>query len=403
MNLKFNPFQAGDVDPHTHLMLLMRVLTRALDIPPRTAMFLKELLYGLFAAFGIFQGQRDLWPTPFDLLPRIEADHRAPTAVREALRDRFVTLCLGLGVMAAYRKAWTVAQLQAHSLVLELCAVSELVKQVLVQTLIFGLFNHTYASGLIDSPPRTLVFLDDCLPFLDTDQQGASAGFGGLAEAASIARGAGVCIGISGQTSICIPRPLSANLTFRMWGQVNAQEDWHRLQADLNLGPEQVDYLRLNLKPRRFVAQAASSPDWRKPFICEVPRVDLGQPVSDAEVDDTARALDYIPVVEAPEFKNWTPVPQVELQSSQATTPTVLPEADRRLLRAVIDNPGQPSSNYARLAKLSGARATEIRRRLVGAGLLKEHTLATGGRGRAAIILEPTEAGSDALKTGGEV
>ncbi len=84
--------------------------------------------------------------------------------------------------------------------------------------------------------------------------------------------------------------------------------------------------------------------------------------------------------------------------AAAAKTPTELeltPE-DRRLLAAVLASPGRNSSEYAKLAKMSGAAAVASRQRLVEAGYLREHHVATGRRGRQAIVLEPAEPASGA-------
>ncbi len=66
-----------------------------------------------------------------------------------------------------------------------------------------------------------------------------------------------------------------------------------------------------------------------------------------------------------------------------------LSELELRYLKAVIGSPGKPSSGYAKLARISGQRALEIRRRLVTEGFLREHSVSTGHRGPPAVVLEP--------------
>ena len=67
----------------------------------------------------------------------------------------------------------------------------------------------------------------------------------------------------------------------------------------------------------------------------------------------------------------------------------MLDEAAIRFLKAVIRNPGRPSSAYARLAGLGTQQAVNLRSRLVEAGFLRENRVTTGVRGRQAIVLEP--------------
>ena len=73
-------------------------------------------------------------------------------------------------------------------------------------------------------------------------------------------------------------------------------------------------------------------------------------------------------------------------------------EAELRYLQEVIANPGTPSSDLPKLAHLSPKRAQIIRHKLIEAGYLREHRVATGRRGRASICLEPLEPAIEALK-----
>ena len=86
-----------------------------------------------------------------------------------------------------------------------------------------------------------------------------------------------------------------------------------------------------------------------------------------------------LPVDVADEYRNWS------LEEPDAKS------EEFRLLEAVIDDPGKPSSSYLKLAKLgSGSKALETRKRLIKQGYLREYLLSKSGRGRTAIVLEPT-------------
>jgi len=93
-------------------------------------------------------------------------------------------------------------------------------------------------------------------------------------------------------------------------------------------------------------------------------------------------------VVPATEFAHWEPHHIVELSSQ--TKP--LTDTELRYVQAVVATPGKPSSFYARTIGVSGKRAAEIRARLVKENYVREHELATGQRGRNAIVLEPLPA-----------
>ena len=80
-----------------------------------------------------------------------------------------------------------------------------------------------------------------------------------------------------------------------------------------------------------------------------------------------------------------------------ATQNQGLSELELRYLKAVIASPGKPSSGYAKLARVSGQRALEIRRRMVAEGFLREHSVSTGHRGPPAVVLEPLAPAFQAL------
>ncbi len=88
------------------------------------------------------------------------------------------------------------------------------------------------------------------------------------------------------------------------------------------------------------------------------------------------------------------PDPDPRESGSDPAAPVLSPD-ERRFLDAVLASPGRNSSEYARLARMSGATAVACRNRLVTLGLLCEHRIATGGRGRKAIVLEPVPDPSD--------
>ena len=63
----------------------------------------------------------------------------------------------------------------------------------------------------------------------------------------------------------------------------------------------------------------------------------------------------------------------------------------------------QRSSEYAKLAGMSPNTVGKARIILIKKSLIREHKLESGGRGRAAILLEPLEAAKKLLaETGGK-
>jgi len=71
-DLKLNPLDAGENDPRTHLTSVMSRLARGLDeLPPRAELLLRAFCHELYRGFGVFDGQRERWPTLFRVYEKI--------------------------------------------------------------------------------------------------------------------------------------------------------------------------------------------------------------------------------------------------------------------------------------------------------------------------------------------
>ena len=121
-------------------------------------------------------------------------------------------------------------------------------------------------------------------------------------------------------------------------------------------------------------------------------------------------ALDHLPTVFASEYAHWQSYPSVEIApaepsaESPADSPAKSPATPpieamaSKILKLIAENPGKTTGYYARQARISGKRFAAIRQQLVALGLVREHTLATSGRGRPALVLEPRPAAFETLK-----
>jgi hypothetical protein len=65
--------------------------------------------------------------------------------------------------------------------------------------------------------------------------------------------------------------------------------------------------------------------------------------------------------------------------------------AELRLLKAIVENPMHPSSEYPRLARISPNTFQKLRPVLIDKGFIREHKLQSGGRGRSTMLLEPLD------------
>jgi len=115
-------------------------------------------------------------------------------------------------------------------------------------------------------------------------------------------------------------------------------------------------------------------------------------------------ALLALPTVMAEEYAAWRPGAPSHGAHPNKDGPTAPPapfsDAERRFLIAVVQNPGHPSTAYSKLARMNPSRAAAIRGLLVHKGYIREHRVATSGRGRCAIVLEPLDPGRSLIQGG---
>src|SRR5690606_5167501 len=148
--------------------------------------------------------------------------------------------------------------------------------------------------------------------------------------------------------------------------------DLQSLGADMGMNAEAIAWARVNLGAGRFIVTLADGP-WRHPFVIQVPHLRIPSIVDDAEAARSMQALAHLPHVRASEYDRWTPFPPVEVRptpsgadESVTDAPAAeLDPAELRFLKAIVDNPGCPSSSLPRLARLSPKRAIELREDLI--------------------------------------
>jgi hypothetical protein len=124
--------------------------------------------------------------------------------------------------------------------------------------------------------------------------------------------------------------------------------------------------------------------------------------VSDAEADKSLESLVTGPLVPATGFERFG---ETEEPPAKVTDPakTASSDAELKLLRAIVDNPLRPSSEYPGLAHISPNTFQKLRAALINRGLIRERKLETGDRrGRSTLLLEPLDAARELLSAAGE-
>jgi len=404
---RWNLLQPHIRDTRLHLTMVVDLLVRVLDLPPRGRSILARGLHELYRRHGVWNGNRDNYPTLIELFEFVRVTQGLNPQARDAILDRLASLILALTPRcAAFRVGWSPSDLIRHHIVFEMRGSSETAKQILLGSLLFSVFYQEVERGVVNSPLiKGVICFDDSQRFFDAGAQGGSGELAPMDELAGVIRGTGISLWVLAQTAAGLSRRLIPNLGNKFIGRLGSHEDYASMGADMGMAAEQIDWARLHLQPGQFIGQVTH--EWREPFVFQVPLLKFTELVSDAEATASMRALDNLPTVFAEEFAGWQPQYTMDLseKSPAAAAPVkpVLDEAAIRFLKAVVQNPGQPSSTYARIARLGTKQAVEIRNRLVDAGYLREHPVATGARGRQSIVLEPTPSAYAAVTaTGGE-
>ena len=222
---------------------------------------------------------------------------------------------------------------------------------------------------------------------------------GSISDLIGLVRGTGIGLDLSAQSADVVSAVIS-NTANKFVGRCGSATDYNLIAAAMGMTNEQRHWLSLNLRPGLFVGQVGEG-NWRRPFVVQIPKMKLGNRLSDKMTtkDSDLGDLMDLPTVEASEFTDWRATRSNP--NGTTTAPVVEPElsdAELRYLRAVVSNPGKPSSILPKLAGLGPKRAQIIRRKLIEAGYLREHRITTGKRGRAAVVLEPLEPATEALK-----
>lgn len=399
-HLRLNPLQIPEgVHPSDWAPRVADMLVQVLDLPPRATKLLHTTLLRLYQSFGTL-GDSAKAPCLFDLREAIANDAQANAQSRQAIVDSLDPVLLSIGSVLAYRRGWSGEDLATRPIVFELGGLSEVDKDLILNSLLLSVFASRIARGVSNPKMDLWICCDEAQRLASSSSQTH-----GLSDLIGLVRGTGIGLDLSLQSADVMPSILS-NTACKFVGRCGSASDYDTIGSAMGLTTDQRRWMALNLKPGEFIGQVGEG-DWRHPFFFRVPPMNI-QRLPDPDPNRGLDELRRLPVEPASEFLNWpqnggaASVDAPSTSQSPGGTPG-LSEADVRYLKAVIDQPGKPSSIYPKIAQIGQRRAQEIRRRLVSLGYLREHTVNTGKRGRAAIVLEPLESAHDAVRaaTGG--
>ncbi len=401
-SLKLNPLQVPEaVDPTDWATRIADVLVTVLQLPQRAGKLIQTTILLMYRDFGVLKGG-DSYPTLFDLRERIAADTKANAQARQAVIDSLDPVLLSIGSVLRWRRGWTADTLASHHIVFELGGLAETDKDLILNTLVLGVFASRIARNVSNARMNLWICCDEAGRLVSASSQ-----TGGISDLIALVRGTGVGLYLATQSADLSPIVLS-NTAIKFLGRCGSARDYDTIGGAMGLTAEQRHYLTQTLVPGMFAGQVGEGA-WRRPFLFRIPEYDLrpptpnsigsglgrlpgpqarepDDPFADVAVEEAVVFRDWYPGIAASVTTRSTPTPE------PATSSPSLCEAELRFLNAVIDHPGQPSGAYPPIAGIGAQRAQTIRQRLVQLGYLREHRVQTGGRGRAAIVLEPLEA-----------
>ncbi len=397
--LRLNPLQVPlHVEPIDWAPRVADMIVGVLVLPSRSTKLLHTSILELYENHGVLDGATG-FPTLPELRDWVARKPQANVPAKQALLDSLDPVLMSIGRSLSYRRGWTSETLANRRIIFEFAGLAETDKDLLLNTLLLAEFTSRVASGTSNRSMDLFVSCDEAARLVAPSRESI-----GIADLMGLVRGTGIGLDLSVQSSDILPSVLS-NTASKFIGRCGAARDSDLIGAAMGLTADQRRWMSMNLRPGLFVGQLGEG-RWRYPFLFEVPFIDLQAHVRSRgwSIRRGIGELDQIPVV-ASEPRTQSVAaesskpPSREPPAHQSGTGISLSEADVRFLRAVADHPGEPSTVYARLAKMSTKRAKAIRDRLVTAGLIREHRLQATARGRSSIILEPLPAAQQALQS----
>jgi len=368
------------------------MLIEVLGLPQRASKLLQAKLFILYRKF---EGKNS-YPTLFDLFEEIKKDKKTNHPARTAILDSLEPVLLSLGPQVlAYRCGWTTAELASRPICFELAGLSEVDKNLILNSLILSEFTSRIARGVSNPKLSLLICLDEAQRICSSSNHTSA-----IAGQIGLVRGTGIGLDLSVQSMDGVLPQIVSNTATKVLGRCGSMADYVAAGRSMGLNAEQIQWAQMNLEPGLFIGQLGEGP-WRYPFCFRIPPMNLKRAATNQEPN--IGTLSNIPTVYAPEFDTWGLVPEL---STAAMKPSMFDNEQEFLFcKAIADHPMRASSIYPKLAGISSKTATKVRQQLVSKGFIGEHTLDSGGRGRSSILLEVLPAGIEAIKEyqGGQI
>lgn len=289
-DLRINPLQLPlGVEVSDWISRVADMLIGVLELPPRASKLLQSKLHLLYRRFD---ARKNEFPTLFDLFEQIKGDKGSNPQARLAILDSLEPVLLSLGPQVlAWRYGWPSGELARKHLVFELCGVSEVDKNLILNALILCEFSSRISRGISNPKMNLWICLDEA--------QRLCCGTGktsAIADLIGLVRGTGIGLDLSLQSSDGVLPQIISNTATKILGRCGSMADYSAAGHSMGLNAEQIQYAQLNLKPGLFIGQLAEG-SWRYPFVFRVPLIKFptftGEAGSDIDLGlPTVRATD---------------------------------------------------------------------------------------------------------------
>ena len=272
----------------------------------------------------------------------------------------------------------------------ELAGLSDVDKNVILNSLILSEFTSRIARGISNPGMSLCIFIDEAQRICSSSSRTSA-----IAGQIGLVRGTGIGLDLSVQSMDGVLPQIVSNTATKVMGRCGSMADYVAAGHSMGLNAEQIQWAQMNLEPGLFIGQLGEG-QWRSPFIFRIPPMNFPKRTGN-DISDTD-PLAELPTVYASEFDKWGR--EYEATSSQAFVQkesVFASSQEYQFCKAVADHPMQQSSTYPKLARISPKSAKQVRTQLVLKNYIREHTLDPGGRGRSSLLLEALPAGIEAI------
>lgn len=343
------------------------------ELPTYSADVLDGVVDEIYDRFGAYSRSLPLPvnPTLTDVIKAVEKldSKHAPLAVRSTLVTRLRSWRRLFGDWAV---PWPIDELARRTVIFPMSDLNEKSSRVAIERLQGPLLalrekQRTKDRTVLMFEEGRLVFTGDSL----------------LAESISLARAEGISVYCMVQSTRDLNKTLLENSGIRSLGPVGHPAITKQMQAAMGLTSDQVDALRdqpVGTFCERYLYGHTT------PLLVRMPYIRLRRP-SDQELHEARHALDDLHTVTRDDAHRIDVVDSPE---------SALDARALRFLQEIHENPYRPTTELYSDLQINPRVGNDLKRALVGSGLVHEHPVPMGRGGRP-VLLDLTPAGQRAL------